>query len=225
MMDRLPDYMQVFYKELLHFFDEIKQQLVHTEGLSSRMYYAKESVKLQARAYLKEAEWLNQKKIPTLEEYLFVSLTSVGIAMLMAISFLGMGDITTEHAYKWILSSQNETVKASSLICRLTNDIAGHKFEQGRDHVASAVQCFMKQHGVTEQAAVEELWKKVDDGWKDLNEECFQPRPVPTQVLTRILNITRSLSLFYKDDTDVYTHSDLKMKQQVAELLVDPIPM
>ncbi|KAK4760028.1 hypothetical protein SAY87_023159 [Trapa incisa] len=135
-----------------------------------------------------------------------------------------MKEISTENAFKRILYSKNEAVRASALISRLTNDIVTHKFEQKRGHVVSAVECFMKEHRVTEQAALEELWKKVDNAWKDLNNECFKPRLMTDPALTRILNITRSLSLFYKDNKDCYTHSNLKLKQKVTALLVDPIP-
>lgn len=90
--------------------------------------------------------------------------------------------------------------------------------------MASVVECFMKQQGVTEQEAVEELWKEVDEAWKDVNEECLQPHPVPEPVPTRVVNLTRTIELFYKDDKDHYTHPDLKLKQMVTSLLVDPVP-
>ncbi|KAK4760027.1 hypothetical protein SAY87_023158 [Trapa incisa] len=225
MMDQLPKYMQVFYKGLLDLFDQIGEKLSDMEGQSYRMCYAREAIKFQASGYFHEAKWFNQRKIPTVEEYMSAALPTTGTMMFMTISFLGMRDTVTEHVFKWIFSSQNEVVRNSALISRLTNDIVTHKFEQERGHVASAVECFMNQHGVIEQIAVKELWKKVDDAWNNLNEECFQPRPMPNPILARILNFTRSLSLFYKDNRDYYTHSDFMLKEKVTALLIDPIPI
>lgn len=84
-------------------------------------------MKLQARAYFDEAKWLNQQQIPTVEEYLSVALPSSGYIMLATISFLGMGDITTEHAFKWSLSNHAKAIRASTIISRLTNGIVTHK--------------------------------------------------------------------------------------------------
>lgn len=82
----------------------------------------------------------------------------------------------------------------------------------------------MKYHGITEQEAENEMWKTIDDAWKDINEECLRPTPVPVTLLTRILNLTRVIDLLYKGK-DQYTHSDVEMKVHVAALLVNPIPV
>ncbi len=83
----------------------------------------------------------------------------------------------------------------------------------------------MKQHGVTEKQAKEELWKEVDDAWKDINEGSLHPHQVPEPLLTRVLNLARAIDVVYKDNKDRYTHPDLELKQFVASLLVDPVPL
>uniref|UniRef100_A0A5B7AU55 Putative Terpene synthase 21 isoform 3 n=1 Tax=Davidia involucrata TaxID=16924 RepID=A0A5B7AU55_DAVIN len=46
---------------------------------------------------------------------------------------------------------------------------AKEAFEQRRGHVASAVECYMKQHGVSKQQLVhDEFHKQVADAWKDI---------------------------------------------------------
>ncbi|PKI46153.1 hypothetical protein CRG98_033411 [Punica granatum] len=132
--------------------------------------------------------------------------------------------ISCKDAFKWSLGTSNKIVRASATIARLMDDIVSHKFEQERGgHVASAVECFTNQYGVTEQQAKEELWKKVDDAWKDINKECLCPRPVLEPLLARILNLTRVMDVLYKDK-DCYTHPDLELKQLVASVLIKPIP-
>lgn len=82
----------------------------------------------------------------------------------------------------------------------------------------------MKQHGVTELEAEEQLLKQVDDAWKDINEELLRPHPVPEPLLTRVLNFTRVIDVMYEDNKDRYTHPDLKLKQMMTSVLVDPVP-
>ena len=98
------------------------------------------------------------------------------------------------------------------------------QFEQGRGHVASAVECLVKQHRVGEQEAKEELQKLVVDVWKDINEECLRPIAVPMQLLLRILNLTRVIDVL-NSDKDNYAHVGTKLKNFVASLLINPIPM
>lgn len=69
----------------------------------------------------------------------------------------------------------------------------------------------MRQHGVTEEEAKQELWKQVDDAWKDMNEELLRPTAVPFPLVNEILNVVHLIDLVYKED-DIYTHSDTEMK-------------
>jgi hypothetical protein len=82
----------------------------------------------------------------------------------------------------------------------------------------------MIQHGATEEEAVDEFRKEITDAWKDVNEECLYPTTIPMPVVTRILNLTRVMDVIYKDE-DGYTHAGIVLKDFVASLLVDPVPL
>ena len=43
------------------------------------------------------------------------------------------------------------------------------QFEQKRGHVASAVECYMNQYGVSEEQAYNEFHKQIENGWLDIN--------------------------------------------------------
>ncbi|KAE8734922.1 putative pentatricopeptide repeat-containing protein [Hibiscus syriacus] len=58
----------------------------------------------------------------------------------------------TEETFNWA-SNNPKIIRVSSMIARLMDDIVSRKFEQERGHVASAVECYMKQHGVSEEKA------------------------------------------------------------------------
>ncbi|KAG6689189.1 hypothetical protein I3842_11G162000 [Carya illinoinensis] len=127
-----------------------------------------------------------------------------------------------ESVFKWVFNDP-KILRAATIICRLTDDIRGHK--QRRAHVASAVECYMKQYGISAEEEVYKLfWKEVAKAWKDINEEFMNStadRVIPMPILERVLNLARVIDLLYKED-DAYTNSHL-MKDYVASLFVNPL--
>ncbi|PON67638.1 Squalene/phytoene synthase [Trema orientale] len=208
-MDQLPQYMKYCFEALLKLYDEIEEELAK-EGRAYRMPYAKETMKQLVQSYYVEAQWFHNKYTPTLEEYMNIALVSSTYSMLTATSFLGMGDDVSAEVFDWLLNDP-KIVRGSAAICRLMDDVVSHKFEQDRGHVDSSVECYMKQHGVSEQEACDQLNKQVVDAWKDINEECLEPRDVPMPVLMRVVNLARVIDAVYKDG-DGYTHAGGIMK-------------
>ncbi|XP_027356306.1 (-)-germacrene D synthase-like isoform X3 [Abrus precatorius] len=101
---------------------------------------------------------------------------------------------------------------------------AKNEFEQKRGHVASALECYMKQHSVTKQEANDEFNRQVTSAWKDINEECLDPTEVPKPLLMRVLNLSRVIDVLYKDG-DCYTNSKGSTKDDVEALLLNPWPV
>lgn len=83
-------------------------------------------MKKLAESYFKEAKWLNKKYKPNFKEYMDLALSTTGYPMLITISFLGMGDIVTNEVLEW-LSKGPQIIKASTIICRLMDDIVSRK--------------------------------------------------------------------------------------------------
>lgn len=225
-IDKLPDFMKVHYRGLLDIYYEIEEEMAK-QGKTYRVKYAKEAVghmmKRLARGYLAEAKWLHENYVPQMEEYMRVALVSSGYPMLVAMSFVCMGDIVTKESFDWVFSDP-KIVRASSIIARLMDDIVSHKFEQNREHVASAIECYMKQFGGSEKEAIEELNRQVTNAWKDINEECLNPTSVPMPLIVPALNFSRVIALIYKDE-DGYTHAASVLKDSVASLLIDSVPL
>ncbi|XP_062109832.1 alpha-humulene synthase-like [Humulus lupulus] len=217
----IPEYLQTFYKLLLNCYEEFNKALEKEE--SFKVHCGKEEFKRLLRAYFHEAQWLNQGYIPSFDEHVKVSLIFSGYSMVFANCLIGMKDIVTNEVIEW-LSKDPKIIKASSIICRFMNDIVSHKFEQERGHSPSTVECYMKQYGVSEQEAYDELNNQVDNAWKEINEEFIRPTDVPLPILVRALNLSRVIDLLYKDG-DGYTHVGKVTKDSVAALLIDPIPL
>ncbi|XP_023909257.2 (-)-germacrene D synthase [Quercus suber] len=219
--DQLPEYMKVCYKALLDVYCEMEEKI--GEGRSYRIRHAIEAMKNQVRAYFDEAKWFHQNHIPTMDEYMQISLVTCGYPMLATTSLVGMGDIVTNDCFEWVFSNP-KIVRASAVVCRLMDDIVSHKFEQARGHVASAVECYMAQFGATEEEAINEFRKQVIDAWKDINKESLYPTIVPMPVLMRILNLSRVMDVVYKDQ-DGYTNAGIVLKDFIRSMLIDPVPL
>ncbi|KAL6314743.1 hypothetical protein AAG906_027090 [Vitis piasezkii] len=198
-IDQLPaDYMKWFYRALLDVYEEMEEEMAN-EGKLYRVHYAKEVLKRQIQAYFIEAKWLNQRYVPTFDEYISNALVSCCYTLLIATSFVGMGDVVTEEAFQWVLS-RAKMIRASETICRLMDDLVSH------------------------EEACDELNKQVVRAWKDINQECLRPTQVPMPLVTRVLNFSRVIDILYKDE-DEYTHNGKLIKDLITWMLIDPVPM
>ncbi|CAH9106378.1 unnamed protein product [Cuscuta epithymum] len=193
-------------------------------GESYRIHYAKAEMKKLVEAYYKEGTWFHGGSTPTFDEYMKVALKSSGYFMAATASLVGMPeDFVASNAFDWLETHDPLIVQASAIIARLKDDIAGHKFEQERGHMDSAVECYMKQYGKLEEEAVKELEEVVANAWKDINQECLKPTAIyPLPILIRVVNLARVIELLYKKDGDSYTHSS-NLKPMITSILVDPV--
>ncbi|KAK9152046.1 hypothetical protein Syun_010355 [Stephania yunnanensis] len=212
---------KLLYRAILRVYQEMKE-MMNKEGCSYQLDYAKEAMKDLVRAYFVEAKWDHEGYVPKLEEYLSNAVVSSACYMIPTTCLVGMGKIMSKEAFEW-LRGVPKPLRASSMIGRLMNDVVSHKFEQMRGDVASAVECYMKEYGASEQEACDEINKMVEEAWKDVNEECFtRNTEIPRPLLMRLVNLTRMLHVIYKHE-DSFTHSKTRLKENVALLFVDPV--
>ena len=88
--------------------------------------------------------------------------------------------------------------------------------------MASAVECYMNQYGVSEEQAYNKFQNKNENGWLDINQEWLKPTAVPMPILDRVLTLTRTADVFYKEQ-DEYTHVGKAMKSYITSLFINPI--
>ncbi|MED6132948.1 hypothetical protein PIB30_023665 [Stylosanthes scabra] len=222
-LEDLPEYMKIIYRSLLEVFEDAKQEELK-QGRGYSVDYSINEFKKTVEAYMTEAKWFISNYVPTPKEYLHTCSISTTYPLLITTSYIGMGEMATEDIFKWVTNEPNKIVKASSIICRLMDDIVSNELEQKRGHVASYLECYMKEYDVSREEAIREAEKRVSDAWKDINEECLMPTKVPMMFLTRPLNMSRFVSVMYKNE-DNYTHSKGLMRKYIQDLLIDPVPI
>ncbi|WOG97605.1 hypothetical protein DCAR_0416946 [Daucus carota subsp. sativus] len=222
-LDQLPDYMKYFYQILLDFYAEVEEDL-SKEGLPLyRVQYAKDAMKQLTRSYQYEAECLDKGLVPTMDEYMHHGLVTAALTILGIHSFLGIRDMVTEKSLDWI-SHFPLLIRAGCLFCRLTDDMIELEAEKKTVDTASAVECYMKQHGVSKEHTFSEFRKQIVDAWIDINSECLRPTAVPMPLISTAFNMVRVTNLLYQD-IDGFTTSETKTKEILTPVLVDSIPI
>nr|XP_016477108.1 PREDICTED: (E,E)-germacrene B synthase-like [Nicotiana tabacum] len=217
-MDSVPPNLRLAYQVLIDFFNEMEQELAK-EGKADRVYYAKFVMKKCIRAYLKEAQWLNAGYIPKCDEYLENGSASIGIMLMTVTSLVGLEELITKETLEWVINDPL-ILRASGVIRRLKDDIIGHNFEQQRGHVASFIECYMKEYGASKQEAYAAVDKEMANAWKDINTEFLRPSQVPTFVLERVINPTRLVIGFQESD---FINTQGEYKDKITSLLVDSV--
>ena len=95
------------------------------------------------------------------------------------------------------------------------------QFEQDREHVVSAVECYMKQFGASEEEAYEEIELQIDEAWKDINEDMIGPTHISRPILVRLINLSRLLYDILKKGQDGYT-TPKYIQPKIEAVLLNP---
>ncbi|XP_016169327.1 probable terpene synthase 2 [Arachis ipaensis] len=217
----LPECMKAVFNTILEMWDEIESMTSKDEISGLVLQHIKQEFFNLAQSYLVEAKWCHRGYIPTYDEYKVNGAISSTLP-LQIIAFLGLAGFATKEVFDWIIMSDPKIVKAVSLIGRLMDDMASHKFEQQREHVASAIECCMKQYDLSQEEANKLILKEIRDYWKDINEECLKSNNIPRPVLDSVLNFARITEFTYSNFEDKYTNIEL-LREYVVALLLDPI--
>lgn len=173
------------------------------------------------RSYNVEAKWFIEGHMPPVSEYLSNALVTSTYYLLTTAAYLGMKS-ATEQDFEW-LSTNPKILEANVTLCRVTDDIATYEVEKGRGQIATGIECYMRDYGVSTEEAMNKFQEMGETAWKDANEGILRPVPVSTEILTRILNLVRIIDVTYKNNQDGYTHPEKVLKPHIIALLVNSI--
>ncbi|KAK7324634.1 hypothetical protein VNO77_28356 [Canavalia gladiata] len=216
----LPPCMKVIFDTIVELCEELESMTAESGRSKFVVPHFKKAFCNLIKSYMVEAKWCHEGYIPTYDEYK-VNGVLTSVIPFMLPSFISFQDFATEHVFDWIFSNPN-IIKAASVIGRVLDDMASHKFEQQRVHVASAVECCMKQYKISKEEAYDLIHREVEDCWKIINEEYLNPNDIPKSVLDCVVNVARMCEFSYENHQDKFTNAELQ-KDCVSSLLVDPM--
>lgn len=92
-----------------------------------------------------------------------------------------------------------------------------------RDNM-KAVECYMNETGVSEEAARDHIKYLIRETWKTMNEETFDHHPLSRSFVNACLDHARSSHYFYQYGNG---HDNFRgrTRDDVISLFIQPIPM
>ncbi|KAG5611852.1 hypothetical protein H5410_023133 [Solanum commersonii] len=194
-VDRLPNYMKPLYTSLLDLFNEYEIEIELEQDRFNGVHYVKEAVN---------------------------ALVTGTYYLLAPTSLLGMKS-RSKKTFDWMMNKPKILV-ASAIIGRVIDDIATYKKEKGQ--LVTGIECYMQENNFFVEKASAQLSEIAENAWKDLNKECIKSTDsMPTEILMRVLELTRLIDVVYKNNQDGYSDPKNNVKFVIEALLVNPIDL
>ncbi|KAI7758237.1 hypothetical protein M8C21_018759 [Ambrosia artemisiifolia] len=101
---------------------------------------------------------------------------------------------------------------------KVINNLRGKEDKQ-RNHVASTVDSYMKQHDTKEEQVFDLLNLQVEDAWKEINQELLVCKDIPLRLIMNVINLARVIDTLYKHD-DNFTRVGEEFKDNIKSCFV-----
>ncbi|KHG08606.1 Myrcene synthase, chloroplastic [Gossypium arboreum] len=219
-IQRLPNYMKIYYLALDNFVNEMAFDILKEQGINVIPFLKKLWTDL-CKAYLLEAKWYYSGYTPTLQEYMDNGWISVTGPAMLGHSYLATDHITEEGLHN-IQEYYPDIIYQANIIVRLVNDLATSSYELKRGDVPKSILCYMNESGASEEEAREHMWKLIDAAWKKMNEDQMTISPLPRKFIEMAMNHARVALMIYQKD-DGFGIEDNEIKDKVLSLFVHPI--
>ncbi|KAG6435391.1 hypothetical protein SASPL_100263 [Salvia splendens] len=219
---RLPEYMRTVYHFIMSNCQDYERDALKLGKAFATPYFI-ETVQQLGRAYNQELKWVMERKLPPFEDYVKNSEITSCIFLLFAAIIPGFKSLTQE-TIDW-MKSEPKIAISTGMLGRYSDDIGSHDRESKGGQVLTAIDCYMKQHGVTKQETLSEFARRVEEGWMDVNKEWVQTAFVPREIALQFLNYPRMCDATYNNcNGDAYTDPQMA-KSNVVALFIEPIPI
>ncbi|CAL5004164.1 unnamed protein product [Urochloa decumbens] len=214
-VEKFPVYLRDLYKNILDATEEIVKELKLQNNKHAEL--VKKMVIDSAKCYHAEVKWRDENYVPTnVDEHLQISVRSSACMHITSLAFISLGDVTTKEDLEWAFTYP-KIIRGVCIVGRIGNDIMSHEREQASEHVASTVQTYMKQYGVTVEEANRKLRVIIEKAWMDIVQECLDQKH-PMALLEKTVDIGRTMDFMYKHE-DAYTLS-FSLKNIITSMYV-----
>ena len=96
--------------------------------------------------------------------------------------------------------------------------------ERGQGEVASAVQCYMKDHPeISEEEALKHVYTVMENALDELNREFVNKRDVPDSCRRLVFETARIMQLFYMEGDGLTLSHEMEIKEHVKNCLFQPV--
>ncbi|KAL3627590.1 hypothetical protein CASFOL_028953 [Castilleja foliolosa] len=220
-LDRLPEYMRIYFLALFNFANEMAYRIMKEQGFNIisnlRKLWAE-----QSRAYYLEARWFHSGYIPTTDEYLNLAWVSV------------TGPVILLHAYFSISKPINKSqltnlelypglIRWPSMVLRLADDLGTSSEEMKKGDVHKSIQCYMHETGCCEEDARKYVKHLIDVNLKKMNKDILMEKPIGK--FSKVAMSLARIALCMYQFGDGYGAPHLETKENMVLLIIKPISM
>ncbi|KAF4356560.1 hypothetical protein F8388_006304 [Cannabis sativa] len=187
------------------------------------------------KSYLREARWYYDGYTPRFEEYIENAWISIsGPVILSHLYFFVVNPNEEDALLSTCFNGYPTIIRHSSMILRLTNDLATSTDELKRGDVPKSIQCKMHEDRVCEEKARQHIKLLINETWKFLNKDCinldddYSPmfsksnNNINKAFIEMCLNLGRMSHCIYQYG-DGHGIQDRQTKDHVLSLLIHPI--
>ena len=97
------------------------------------------------------------------------------------------------------------------------------KRESRGGNIPTAVDCYVKQYGVSKEETVDKFKELFENAWKDFNTEwSTEISPVSKDMMEQLLNYARAAEVNYRNGRDAYANPE-NLARKIAAVFMDPI--
>ncbi|RWR98085.1 terpene synthase 10-like protein isoform X3 [Cinnamomum micranthum f. kanehirae] len=167
-------------------------------------------------SYFREAQWFNSGYTPKFDEYLDNALVSVGVPLVLGLSY----PMIQQHISKAeidLIPEDLNLLRWASIIFRLYNDLATSKAEQQRGTCQNP--------SISEEVGANHIRDLISDAWKELNAECLKPTSLSKHYVGLTLNSARSGVLMYHHDFDGFAVPRSRTSAHITSIFFEPVPL
>ncbi|RWR77296.1 alpha-terpineol synthase isoform X2 [Cinnamomum micranthum f. kanehirae] len=222
-IDQLPEYMKLYYLALYNTTNETAYIILKEKGFNAT-HYLKKLWAMQSNSYFREAQWFNSGYTPKFDEYLDNALVSVGVPLVLGLSYPMIQQQISKAEIDLIPEDLN-LLRWASIIFRLYNDLATSKAEQQRGDVPKSIQCYMHETGSSEEVARNHIRDLISDAWKELNAECLKPTSLSKHYVGVAPNSARSGVLMYHHDFDGIADPRSRTNAHITSIFFEPVAL
>ncbi|KAG9454308.1 hypothetical protein H6P81_007212 [Aristolochia fimbriata] len=221
-MDELPEYMKICYMALYNTTNEIAYSFLKEHGwnISDRLRRTWADL---CKAYLVEARWFTEGKVPPLEDYLRNGVTTGGTHMALVHAFFLLGEKITDETVGF-MEPYPKLFASAGRILRLWDDLGTSEEELQRGDTASCLECLKRlDSGFSQKEdARKHIRKLIQAEWKKLNKELYTASTsvMPQSIKEASLNLARSAQIMYQSGDDEQCSS---VVDHLSSLIVKPI--
>nr|AOG18228.1 copalyl pyrophosphate synthase-like protein [Taiwania cryptomerioides] len=183
--------------------------------------YIRNLMEVQVASHNRKSKWVQDKYVPSLDEYIENAKVSMGVGMIVLISILFMEELLSNNVLSK-LGNGSRFLHLVSLTGRLTYDSKTYEENKIQGKIC-AIHCYIKDDPrISEEEALNQIHTLIQNVLLELNWEFITNNDVPKSCRKLVFNTARAMQLFFmeKDSSNL---SHLEMQEHVKKCIFHPI--